>query len=138
MVPAPHYNRKSMLFNDRRWVVMTFLFLGILISYVDRGNLSVAANAIMKDFQFSPPRMGVLLSSFFWTYALFMIPAGFLVDRFGIKSTYLIGLGLWSIASALIGVADSFSATGRPPCNVGFRRIHRTRRQHRLHQTQFR
>lgn len=87
---------------------MTFLFLGILISYVDRGNLSVAANAIMKDFQFSAPRMGVLLSSFFWTYALFMIPAGFLVDRFGIKSTYLIGLGLWSVASALIGVAGGF------------------------------
>lgn len=93
---------------ERRWVVVTFLFLGILVSYVDRGNLSVAANAMMHDFQFSPARMGVLLSSFFWTYALFMIPAGFLVDRFGIRTTYLVGLGLWSVASALVGFAESF------------------------------
>ena len=88
---------------ERRWVVVTFLFLGILVSYIDRGNLSVAANAMMHDFQFSPARMGVLLSSFFWTYALFMIPAGFLVDRFGIRVTYLVGLGLWSVASTLVG-----------------------------------
>lgn len=52
--------------------------------------------------------MGVLLSSFFWTYALFMIPAGFLVDRFGIRVTYLAGLGLWSVASTLVGFAENF------------------------------
>lgn len=97
-----------MLRFERRWVVVTFLFLGILVSYIDRGNLSVAANAMMHDFQFSPARMGVLLSSFFWTYALFMIPAGFLVDRFGIRATYLAGLGLWSVASTLVGFAESF------------------------------
>ena len=87
---------------------MAFLFLGILISYIDRGNLSVAANAMMADFGFSTGRMGVLLSSFFWTYALVMIPAGMLVDRYGIKRMYLIGLGLWSLAGALIGVATNF------------------------------
>jgi MFS family permease len=54
------------------------------------------------------PGMGVLLSSFFWTYSLFMIPAGLLVDRYGIRYTYLAGLALWSIASALIGVAQEF------------------------------
>jgi MFS family permease len=97
-MPSPHH----------RWLVVAFLFLGILISYIDRGNLSVAANVIMRDFALSPPKMGLLLSSFFWTYALFMIPAGFLVDRWGIRSTYLAGLALWSLASTLVGFATHF------------------------------
>jgi MFS family permease len=87
---------------------MALLFTGILISYMDRGNLSVAAPAIMKEFGFAPARMGVLLSAFFWTYSLFQIPAGFLVDRYGIKWSYFTGLLLWSLASAAMGLVAGF------------------------------
>jgi len=88
---------------SRRWAVVTFIFLGILVSYVDRGNLGIAAPSIMRDFGFTPGSMGVLLSAFFWTYAVFQLPAGALVDRFGIRRSYAAGFLLWSIASAAIG-----------------------------------
>ena len=96
--------------SDRRWVVLGLVFFGILISYVDRGNLSIAAPAIMRDFNVPPQTMGVLLSAFFWTYATFQIPAGLIVDRFGIRLTYAAAFVTWSLASA--GTAIAHGAGG--------------------------
>jgi ACS family D-galactonate transporter-like MFS transporter len=90
---------------SRRWVVLWLVFFGIVISYVDRGNLSIAAPAIMREFRIEPSGMGVLLSAFFWTYAAFQIPAGLLVDRLGIRRAYAAGFLMWSVASASIAVS---------------------------------
>jgi ACS family D-galactonate transporter-like MFS transporter len=90
---------------SRRWTVLAFIFAGILISYIDRGNLGIATPAIMREMKFPPASMGVLLSAFFWTYAAFQIPAGSVVDRWGIRATYAAAFVLWSISSAAIGFA---------------------------------
>jgi MFS transporter, ACS family, D-galactonate transporter len=90
---------------SRRWIVLSLIFLGIVINYVDRGNLSVAAPSIMRDFRIAPAAMGVLLSAFFWTYGAFQIPAGAVVDRFGIRRTYAAGFLVWSLASAAIALS---------------------------------
>ncbi|HUZ47827.1 MAG TPA: MFS transporter [Terriglobia bacterium] len=90
---------------SRRWLLLGLVFLAIMINYVDRGNLSIAAPSIMKDFQLSPATMGVLLSAFFWTYAAFQIPAGMLVDRFGIRWAYAGAFLVWSVASAAIALS---------------------------------
>lgn len=91
--------------SSRRWVVLALVFLGILISYIDRGNLSIAAETIMLDLRLDPKSMGVLLSAFFWTYAVCQIPAGLLVDRFGIRSVYASAFLVWSLASASIALS---------------------------------
>ncbi len=90
---------------SRRWVVLALIFLGIVINYIDRGNLSVAAPAIMADFRLDPASMGMLLSAFFWTYAVFQIPSGTIVDRFGIRGSYGVGFLVWSLASAAIALS---------------------------------
>jgi MFS family permease len=90
---------------NRRWIVLSLIFIGIVICYIDRGNLSVAAPSIMRDFRIAPATMGVLLSAFFWTYAACQIPAGALVDRFGIRRAYAGGFLIWSIASAAIALS---------------------------------
>jgi MFS transporter, ACS family, D-galactonate transporter len=94
---------------SRRWIVLSLLFFGIVINYIDRGNLSVAAPSIMRDFQILPGTMGVLLSAFFWTYGLCQIPAGALVDRLGIRASYAGGFLIWSIASASIALCSRAS-----------------------------
>jgi ACS family glucarate transporter-like MFS transporter len=91
--------------NKRRWTVLGFVFLGIVICYVDRGNLSIAAPAMMRDFGIAPAAMGVLLSAFFWTYSPFQIPAGALVDRFGMRRSYAVAFLLWSLASAALALS---------------------------------
>jgi MFS transporter, ACS family, D-galactonate transporter len=94
---------------SRRWVVVGLIFLGILISYVDRGNLGIAATSIMQDFGLTPGAMGMLLSAFFWTYGAFQIPAGALVDRLGIRRMYAAAFLLWSLASAAIALSRGSS-----------------------------
>jgi MFS family permease len=90
---------------SRRWIVLALIFVGIVINYIDRGNLSIAAPAIMRDFRIAPATMGVLLSAFFWTYGAFQIPAGALVDRFGIRWAYAVGFLVWSLASASVALS---------------------------------
>ena len=84
----PDSSREPAQSMSRRWVVVALIFAGIVISYVDRGNLGIAAPSIMKEFGFSPASMGLLLSAFFWTYAAFQIPAGTIIDRIGIRLVY--------------------------------------------------
>jgi MFS family permease len=91
--------------SKRRWLVLALVFLGILVSYVDRGNLSIAAESIMRDLRLQPDTMGVLLSAFFWTYAVCQIPAGLLVDRFGVRGVYAAAFVVWSLASASIALS---------------------------------
>jgi ACS family D-galactonate transporter-like MFS transporter len=93
----------------KRWTVVALLFFAVLVNYIDRGNLSIAAVPLMRDFGVSARSMGTLLSAFFWTYALLQIPAGFVVDRFGLKWTYGAAFLLWSVASAAVGFANTFT-----------------------------
>src|SRR6266404_7386432 len=57
--------------SPQRWWLLALLFTAMLISYVHRSALSVAAPFISKDLNLSKAEMGVLLSSFFWVYASF-------------------------------------------------------------------
>lgn len=91
-----------------KWMAVVLLFVAVLVNYIDRGNLSIAAVPMMKDFGISPASMGTLLSAFFWTYSLMQIPGGYLVDRFDLKWVYAGAFMLWSLASASVGVAQSF------------------------------
>ncbi|MBL8220956.1 MAG: MFS transporter, partial [Bryobacterales bacterium] len=73
--------------NQRRWTIVCLLSLGMVIAYVDRSNLSVALadKSFIKEFSLSDSDRGLMNSAFFWSYALLQIPAGFIVDRFGLK-----------------------------------------------------
>ena len=53
-----------------RWVVVALLFVGTSIVYIDRANLSAAAPQLKADFQLSSTQLGLVLSGFFWTYAV--------------------------------------------------------------------
>ena len=92
----------------RRYWIALMLFSLALINYVDRVTLSFAAAPISKEFGLSPVALGYLFSSFLWTYTIFLIPMGMLVDRFGAKRVAGFGLALWSAATAATGIAWSF------------------------------
>ena len=71
-------------------------------------NWSIAAPALMHSLHCSPAAMGALLSAFFWSYSLLQIPAGYLVDRYGLKWTYTAAFLLWSLASSAIAGCSTF------------------------------
>jgi MFS family permease len=89
---------------------MLLLVSGMIFCYAQRGALPVAAHSVMKNFRLSESQMGILLSAFFWSYSFMQMPAGWMVDRFGVRRAYAIGYSFWSGASALTGVTSSLAA----------------------------
>lgn len=73
-----------------RWRIFWILLLLSSINYIDRASLSVALPVVSTEFNLTPAMEGVLLSAFFWTYALMQIPSGLLVDRF--KARNIVGM----------------------------------------------
>ncbi|MDR3588143.1 MAG: MFS transporter [Negativicutes bacterium] len=91
-----------------RWWVVFLLWTGCVTNAMDRGSLGVAAPYIMKDLGLDPALMGIVLSSFFWTYTAMNIPAGLLADKFGSKAALGWSAFLWSALTALTGTATSY------------------------------
>lgn len=69
------------------------------MNFFDRVNLSVSQDALHASFGISIFAFGVLSSAYNWTYALSQIPAGVLLDRFGVRRVGCISTVLWSFAS---------------------------------------
>jgi MFS transporter, ACS family, D-galactonate transporter len=90
--------------------VVFLLALSILINYIDRSNLSIAAPLLQEELHISNTQLGTLLSAFFWTYGLMQIPAGWLADRFDVKWVFAIGFFIWSTATAITGLLHGFIA----------------------------
>jgi ACS family D-galactonate transporter-like MFS transporter len=90
--------------------VIALLALSALINYVDRGNLSIAAPLLKGELGLTFSQLGILLSSFFWTYSLFLPVSGWLADRFDAKWVMAFGFFLWSGATAVTGGLHAFGA----------------------------
>ena len=89
------------------WIAL--LMLGFsLMSYFDRTILSVAAPSIIKEFSLSETEMGVVFSSFQFSYMILMIPGGRFADRFGPRLV-LAGMGIGA------GVFTALMAVGARP-----------------------
>lgn len=90
--------------------VVPLLTLGVLIQYVDRGNLATAAPLMKSELGLSAAQMGVLLSAFYWSYAPSQPLAGWLAHRLNPYRTLALGVALWSLATAATGLVSSFAA----------------------------
>jgi MFS transporter, ACS family, D-galactonate transporter len=94
-------------FMERRWIIAALLFLAGLINYFDRTIVSVAMPVIAADLHIGPARMGILLSAFFWSYALMQVPIGWFSDRYNLRYVYAGCFALWSLTCGLTAFAAS-------------------------------
>jgi ACS family glucarate transporter-like MFS transporter len=93
-----------------RYLIVAILFAVSCFSYGDRVALSLAGTAMAKDISLDPVKMGYLFSGFSWAYVLGQLPSGALLDRFGSKLVYGIGIVVWSICALLTGFAGYLAA----------------------------
>ena len=91
-----------------QWILLSLLVVSVTINYIDRGNLSIAASRIAGELQLDPEKIGLLLSSFFWTYAAMQIVSGWLIDRYSVFWIFAGGFFIWSAATVLTGLAGGF------------------------------
>ena len=96
--------------NHRRWSIVALLFVASLINYLDRATISFALPLISRDFHLTAESKGLLLSSFFWSYALMQIPIAWSTDRFNLRWLYAAAFVVWSFAQGLTGLAASLTA----------------------------
>lgn len=87
-------------------VIGTFLLA--LLLYIDRICISVAKDPISDTLDLNDKQMGWVLAAFSLGYALFQTPAGSFADRFGPRKVLASIVSLWSIFTALTGLAWNF------------------------------
>ena len=94
----------------RQWALVGVLLLAAVLNSADRSSLSIAAPQLSRELILSPVQMGLLLSSFFWTYAIGQLVAGWLTDRFPVLWVFTIGFVLWSGATLCTGLVQGITS----------------------------
>lgn len=87
-----------------RWVLIGWLFVISGIGYLDRVNISIAGQAIAKEFHLSNIQLGWIFSAFVLGYALFQAPGGWIADRLGPRAVLTAGVVWWGLFTCSITV----------------------------------
>jgi ACS family glucarate transporter-like MFS transporter len=93
----------------RHWLIVVTFSLSMLL-YIDRIAISTAKTPVTAEFGLSDAQFGWVLSAFALGYALFQTPAGALADRLGPRLVLALVVALWSVFTALTGLAWSFAS----------------------------
>ena len=82
---------------SKRWGVVTLLVVCYTFMYFGRSAISIAGPVMMKEYGWSATQFGLVSTAFFIGYALTMLPAGWLADRFGATKVIVTGTLMWSV-----------------------------------------
>lgn len=105
MIEAP-LTRKTNI----RYGMLALVFVNVMINYLDRSNLAVAASAISKDLALEPKELGNIFLAFGLAYWLLQIPGGILADKVVPRVLYAACLVTWSLATMALSLAKGFGA----------------------------
>lgn len=86
---------------DRYWIVAK-TSLAFVLANMDKVNLSVAIIPLSHQYAWSASTAGLVQSSFFWGYALSLVPSGWLATKFTGQRVLKAGVIMWSVATAAV------------------------------------
>ena len=90
------------------WIILFLVFIATGLSFLDRQVLSITIIKIQREFSLSDVQYGMINTSFLISYALMFTIGGRLTEKFGAKAGLAFSVGIWSLASGLHGLANSF------------------------------
>ena len=93
----------------RRYTMIALMLGAMLLCYIDRIIVSLAAIEMQNEFGWSDSQKGLVLSVFFAGYLATQILGGFLSNRYGGRNVFLISVLLWSIFTVLTPIAAYIS-----------------------------
>lgn len=102
-----------------RWRVVALLFFATTINYVDRQILGMLKPYIAGEFALTEAGYGYIVSVFQGAYAIGLLCAGHLIDRFGTRISYAVAVVVWSLAGALHAAARSAFGFGMARAFLG-------------------
>src|SRR6266446_1693944 len=90
-----------------RWSICALLFFATTINYVDRQVIGILSKDLQAAFHWTEIDYGNIVAAFNAAYALGLLFAGRLIDRFGTKIGYAAALIIWSLAAMSHALARS-------------------------------
>jgi EmrB/QacA subfamily drug resistance transporter len=94
--------------SDRsRWIALVVLCVGMLMIVLDQTIVNVALPSIQHDLRFSTSSLAWVVNAYLIAFGGLLLLAGRLGDLVGRKRVFLAGLAVFTVASALCGLADS-------------------------------
>src|SRR4030081_3307087 len=94
-----------MSMKSSRWLSLMILCTGFLLIVVDMTIVNVALPSIQRDMGFSQSGLAWVINAYLIAFGGFLLLAGRLGDLFGRKRVFLIGLGIFTVASLLCGLS---------------------------------
>jgi ACS family glucarate transporter-like MFS transporter len=91
-------------------IVLILLCLMYFITYLDRVNVSTAADGFARDFNLNKTQIGLVFSTFAYPYLVFQIIGGWVSDRFGARRTLIVCGLVWASATVLTGLAGGLGS----------------------------
>ncbi len=92
---------------NKRWLIVFILVLAYTFMYLGRSSISIAGSTIMAENGWSATQFGLISTAFFIGYAITMLPAGYLADKFGAGKVIVVGTLVWSLFTLLSPLAGS-------------------------------
>ncbi|MBU2702779.1 ACS family glucarate transporter-like MFS transporter [Sporomusaceae bacterium BoRhaA] len=103
-------NQQNSRKTNVRYFILAMIFIVTTFNYVDRATLSIAAPIMKNELGFDAITMGLAFSAFGWAYTGMQIPGGWILDRYGARVVYGVGLLFWSIFTFFQGFIGYFSS----------------------------
>jgi MFS family permease len=94
-------------FGDRAYLAWATVAIAYAIAFLQRVSPQSVSLSFMHDFSTDAAGVAMLASSYFWGYTLMQIPAGLLVDRYGVKRVVLFSMAASSLGSAAFALAPN-------------------------------
>jgi len=92
-----------------RWLVLGLVFMAGALNYADRQIIALLKPVIEHDLGWSNSDYAGVLQAFQLCNAAALIPAGWLIDRLGVRAGYALGVGTWSLAAMAHGLATTLA-----------------------------
>jgi ACS family glucarate transporter-like MFS transporter len=97
-----------------RWALILWMFVMSAIAFLDRVNISIAGQALAREYKLSNVQLGWVFSAFVLGYALFQAPGGRLADRFGPRRVIALGVLWWGVFTTLTALVPAGFAMALP------------------------
>ena len=94
---------------DERWIALYVLCVGMLMIVLDVTIVNVALPSIQDDLHFSTSSLAWVVNAYLIAFGGLLLLAGRFGDLIGRRSIFLAGVGLFTVASLLCGLAQSQS-----------------------------
>src|SRR6185503_13133336 len=92
----------------KKWQLCFVLFVATTLNYLDRQTMSIVAPAVQREMHLDNEALGWLFAVFYYAYTFSQMAVGPILDRANLRWAFTFAVLLWSIVSALTGLATGF------------------------------